>query len=76
MCEFIDAHRERFGVVPICRALSEHGIKIAPGTYWARRSRPPSRRALRDAAVTEILAGIYERRMSAVAASRSHCMAR
>ena len=60
MCEFIDAHRERFGVVPICRALSEHGIKIAPRTYWARRSRPPSRRALRDAAVTEILAGIYE----------------
>jgi len=46
--------------VPICRALSEHGVKIAPRTYWARRSRPPSRRALADAALTEILAGIYE----------------
>jgi putative transposase len=46
--------------VPICRALSAHGVKIAPGTYWARRSRPPSRRALADAALTEILAGIYE----------------
>ena len=34
--EFIDAHRDRFGVVPICRALSAHGIKIAPRTYWAR----------------------------------------
>ena len=44
--------------MPICRALSAHGVKIAPRTYWARRSRPPSRRALADAALTEILAGI------------------
>jgi putative transposase len=60
ICQFIDAHKDRFGVVPICRALSAHGLKIAPRTYWARRSRPPSRRSLRDQALTEILAGIYE----------------
>jgi putative transposase len=60
ICDFIDAHKDRFGVVPICRALSAHGLKIAPRTYWARRSRPPSRRSVRDAALTEILAGIYE----------------
>ena len=46
--------------MPICRALSAHGVQIAPRTYWARRSRPPSRRALADAALIEILAGIYE----------------
>ena len=46
--------------MPICRALSAHGIKIAPRTYWARRSRPPSRRAVADAVLTEILAGICE----------------
>ena len=46
--------------MPICRALTGHGVAIAPRTYWARRSRPPSRRALSDAALTEILAGIYE----------------
>ena len=46
--------------MPICRVLSAHGVKIAPRTYWARRSRPPSRRALADAALTEILAGIYQ----------------
>src|SRR5208282_2112958 len=34
--------------------------QIAPRTYWARRSRPPSRQAVRDAALAEILAGIYE----------------
>jgi putative transposase len=60
ICQFIDAHRDRFGVVPICRALSQHGVPIAPRTYWARKTRPPSRRAVRDAALTEILAGIYE----------------
>ena len=59
-CEFIDTHRDRFGVVPICRALSAHGVPIAPRTYWARRSRPPSRRAVRDAALTEMLAQMYE----------------
>jgi putative transposase len=41
---FIDAHRARFGVEPICRVL-----EIAPSTYYARRSRLPSRRAVEDA---------------------------
>ena len=59
-CQFIDAHRDRFGVVPICRVLSQHGVPIAPRTYWACKTRPPSRRALADAALTEILARIYE----------------
>ncbi len=40
---FIDAHRARFGVEPICRILD-----VAPSTSYARRSRPPSRRAVED----------------------------
>ncbi len=40
---FIDAHRARFGVEPICRILD-----VAPSTFYARRSRPPSRRAVED----------------------------
>jgi putative transposase len=35
-------------------------VPIAPRTYWARAARPPSRRAVTDAALTEILAGICE----------------
>jgi putative transposase len=42
---FIDAHRGRFGVEPICRVLTEHGCKIAPNTYWVAKKRPPSARA-------------------------------
>ena len=44
MTGFIEAHRGRFGVEPICRVMDS-----APSTYWAARSRPPSKRALRDA---------------------------
>jgi len=36
--------RDRFGVEPICRTLA-----IAPSSYYAARSRPPSARALADA---------------------------
>lgn len=51
MIRYVDEHRARFGgVEPICRVL-----RIAPSTYYAARSRPPSARALRDAElVTEI----------------------
>ena len=45
---FIDAHRERFGVEPMCRVLSAHGVRIAPSTFYAARKRPPSARARRD----------------------------
>lgn len=45
---FIDAHRDRFGVAPICAVLSEHGCKIAPNTYYCHKIRPPSARAMRD----------------------------
>src|SRR4030095_941977 len=39
----IDAHRERFGVEPICRVLD-----VATSTYYGAR-RPPSPRSVRDA---------------------------
>jgi putative transposase len=46
--EFIDEHRETFGVEPMCRVLSEHGLHVAPSTYYAAKTRPPSARAVRD----------------------------
>jgi hypothetical protein len=60
ICQFIDAYRDQFGVSVICRVLTAHGVPVAARTYWARRSRPLSKRALWDAIVTEILAGIHE----------------
>ncbi len=43
MIAYIDAHRERFGVEPICRAL-----QFAPSTYWSAKRRPRCARAIRD----------------------------
>ncbi len=40
--------------------LSEHGVPIAPRTFYAWVRRAPSKRALWDATITEILAGHYE----------------
>ena len=44
------------GVEPICAVLSEHGVKIAPSTYYEARNRPPSKRSLRDAEIVELIA--------------------
>ena len=44
MTRYIDEHRDTFGVEPICQDLA-----IAPSTYYAAKSRPPSARAVRDA---------------------------
>ena len=57
---FIDAHRGRFGVEPICRVLSEHGCKIAPNTYWVARKRAPSARAVRDAQLVVEIRRVYD----------------
>ena len=46
---FIDERKGVFGVEPICRVLTQHGAPIAPSTYYAAKSRPPSARAVRDA---------------------------
>ncbi len=55
MTDYIRLHREEFGVEPICRVLSEHGIKIAPSTYYDQVSRRPSRRYLRDVQIVEAI---------------------
>jgi len=57
---FIDEHRERFGVEPICRVLTEHGCKIAPNTFWVAKKRPPSTRAVRDAELMPEVVRVFE----------------
>ena len=44
MSAFVDEYRDRFGVEPMCRE-----IDASASAYRARRTRPPSARALRDA---------------------------
>jgi putative transposase len=51
---FIDAHKDRWGIEPICRAL-----RVAPSTYYAAASRRPSARAVRDDEVKAVIRRVW-----------------
>ena len=57
--DYIDAHRHLHGVEPICRVLSEAGIQIAPSTYYAAKTRPPSARTVSDTATTMLIKQVH-----------------
>ena len=64
MIQFIDDNRDRFGVEPICRVLTEHQVKIAPSSYYAFKCRPASARATSDAElVTQIERVFWDRKL-------------
>ncbi len=60
MVAYIDEHRGRFGVQPICRVLAQHGVAIAPSTYYAAKNRPPPARARRDVALLAEIKRVYK----------------
>ncbi len=55
MILYIDTHRDTFGVEPICQVL-----EVAPSTYYAARSRPPSARAVRDEELKPDIARVHK----------------
>lgn len=48
-----------FGVEPICRVLTAHGLKIATSTYYAAAGRTPSARAVRDAGLKQHITRVH-----------------
>lgn len=52
--KFIGAHRERWGVEPICRTL-----QVAPSTYYAAVSRQPSARHRSDQRLKAEIARVH-----------------
>jgi putative transposase len=56
---YIDQYKETFGVQPICDVLAETDAPIAPSTYYAAHTRPPSARGLRDEQLTEDIRRIH-----------------
>lgn len=54
---YIDAHRDEFGVEPICAALQ----LMAPSSYYAAKKREadPSPRALREAVMMQVLMTLW-----------------
>ena len=57
---FISEYKERFGVEPICRVLSEHGCTIAPSSYYDAARRAPSAQARRDEQLKAAISRVYE----------------
>jgi putative transposase len=77
MTAFVDQHRERLGVEPICKAL-----QVAPSAYWreaARRRdpalRPPRRQ--RDAMLVPEIERVWNGNLRVYGADRcgSNCVA-
>jgi putative transposase len=67
---FVDTHRQRFGVEPICKAL-----QVAPSAYWreaARESQPALRplRHQRDAALVPQIERVFASNMSVYGADK------
>ena len=48
------------GVEPICTALTGAGVPIAPSTFYAARTRPPSARAVRDDDLKSVIARVHQ----------------
>ena len=58
--DFIDRHKDEHGVQPICDALAETSAAIAPSSYYAVKTRPPSARSVRDPELTAAISTMYE----------------
>ncbi|SNR98424.1 putative transposase [Haloechinothrix alba] len=76
--DYIDGHRERIvegrklGVEPICAILEQAGVEIAPRTYWAAKTRAPSKRALRDAELCKEIERVFRENYGVYGARKVH----
>ena len=71
MVDYIDHHREVYGVEPICAVLP-----IASSTYYDNKRRPLSARAIRDALMMPILLALFQANYSVYGARKLWIAAR
>ena len=84
LVDYIDQYRDQFGVEPICTVLRKAGMQIAPSSYYAAKTRPPSARAIADAQRLEVIRQVHAdnydvygvRKMHAEMNRRGHRIAR
>ena len=72
LVDYIDQHRNRFGVEPICTVLKDAGVQVAPSTYYAARNRPPSARSVRDAELVEDIKVAHKANLGVYGARKIH----
>jgi transposase InsO family protein len=77
MIRFVDAHRDRFGVEPIIGVLrgADAGFVSVSG-YYAAKARPPSARAVRDAALRERIVLLHKENYGVYGVRKMHAALR
>jgi putative transposase len=70
--DYIDSYRGRFGVEPICAVLSEHGVQIAPSTYYERHRRPVTVAELEEAYLANALRTLHTENWGVYGARKLH----
>ena len=63
ICQYIDSRKKEFGVEPICKVLTGAGVKIAPSTYYAAKTRPLSARSLRDETLKAEISRVHKNQL-------------
>jgi putative transposase len=75
---YLEAHRHdmvdgrEVGVEPICAVLKEAGVQIAPSSYYAAKTKPPSARAIRDAELVEDIKVAHKANLGVYGARKIH----
>jgi putative transposase len=59
MIRYIDEHKGSYGIEPICRTLA-----VAPSSYYAAKTRPPSARVIRDEVLSSEISRIHAEHFS------------
>ena len=73
---FIDQHKHEFGAWPICRTLTAAGTQIAQGTYYAFKTRPPSKRTLPDEELLVQIRRVHAKNFGVYGAKKLHAQLR
>lgn len=75
---YVDAHRHdvvdgrEVGVDPICGVLKNAGVQIAPSSYYAAKTWPPSARVIRDAELVEDINIAHKANLGVYGARKIH----
>jgi putative transposase len=71
MIAYIDEHKDQFGVEPICRELP-----IAPQTYYAAKSRAPSKRSISDEETVAKIRQVHKKNYRVYGSRKVHAQLR
>src|SRR5699024_7199360 len=74
--QFIDQYKHEFGVEPICRTLTAAGTQIVPSTYYAFKTRPPSKRAIRVEELLVQIRRVHAKNFGVYGAKKLHAQLR